>query len=426
MLSERLLQFIWQFQYFNNKNLFTDKGEPLQIIYPGIYNTNQGPDFLQAKIKIAGTLWAGNIELHVQASDWQAHHHSEDELYNNIILHVVWIKDKAINDKQGNELTTLEMQPLVSKLMLKHYNQLMQSSRFVPCESQLPVLTDIVWDSWKERLLVERLQKRSSKIFEHLFKSNNHWEEVLWWMVARNFGIMVNADSFEGVAQSIPINILAKHKNQIHQLEALLLGQANLLNSDFDEEYEKLLQREYIFLQKKYSLKPVSITPVFLRMRPSNFPTVRLAQLAALIATSTHLFSKIKEATSLSDIIAMLNVTANDYWHYHYRLGDPTDYKPKMLGRQMAENIMINTIIPVLFAYGVYIKDQHYKDKAIDWLVQLAPEANNITKQWKTLGVGNNNALHSQGLIELKKNYCDIKRCLDCAVGNKILKGSAV
>jgi Protein of unknown function (DUF2851) len=426
MLSERLLQFIWQFQYFNNKNLFTAKGEPLQINYPGVLNTNQGPDFLQAKIKIFNTLWAGNIELHILASDWQAHHHGEDEMYNNIILHVVWINDKIIKDRQGNELTTLEMQPLVSKLMMEHYNQLMQSNQFVSCEKQLPVLTDIAWDSWKERLLVERLQKRSAKIFEHLFKSNNHWEEVLWWLLARNFGIMVNADAFEGMAQSIPINILAKHKNQIHQLEALLLGQANLLNGDFEEEYAKMLQREYIFLLKKYTLKPAGITPVFLRMRPSNFPTIRLAQLAALIATSTHLFSKIKEATSFNEIIAMLNVTANDYWHYHYRLGDPADYKPKMLGRQMAENIMINTIIPVLFAYGAYIKDQQFKDKSLDWLMQLAPEANNITKQWKAHGIANDNALHSQGLLELKKSYCDLKRCLDCAVGNKILKGSAI
>lgn len=426
MLSERLLQFIWQFQYFNNKNLFTAKGELLQIFYPGIFNTNQGPDFLQAKIKVDSTLWAGNIELHVRASDWQAHHHSEDELYNNIILHVVWVADKEIKDKQGTELTTLEMQPLVSKLMLDRYNQLMLSNQFVPCESQLPMLSSIAWDSWKERLLIERLQKRSTKIFEYLIKSNNHWEEVLWWMLARNFGIMVNADAFEATAQSIPVNILAKHKNQIHQLEALLLGQANLLNGDFDEEYVKLLQREYVFLQKKYSLQPAEIAPVFLRMRPSNFPTVRLAQLAALIATSTHLFSKIKEATSFTDIVIMLNVTANDYWHYHYRLGEPTDYKPKVLGRQMGENILINTIIPVLFAYGVYIKDQQYKDKAVDWLIQLAPEANNITKQWKALGVTNSNALHSQGLIELKRSYCDVKRCLDCAVGNKILKGVAV
>ena len=219
---------------------------------------------------------------------------------------------------------------------------------------------------------------------------------------------------------------MAKHKNQIHQLEALLLGQANLLNRDFDEEYVKLLRREYNFLQKKYSLKPAGITPVFLRMRPSNFPTVRLAQLAALIATSTHLFSKIKEALSLNDIIAMLNVTANDYWHYHYHLGEPTDFKPKALGRQMAENIMINTIIPVLFAYGLYTKEQQYKDKAIDWLGQLSPEVNNITRQWKSHGVSNTNALHSQSLIELKKNYCDVKRCLDCAIGNKILKGAAV
>jgi len=424
MLSERLLQFIWQFQYFNNKNLFTAKGEPLQIIYPGIYNTNQGPDFLQAKIKIGNTLWAGNIELHVRASDWHAHHHEEDERYNNIILHVVWMNDKAVGDKGGHELQTLELQPLVSKFMLEHYNGLMQSHRFVPCENQLPVLSPIAWDSWKERLLVERLQKRSAKIFELLFKSNNHWEEVLWWMLARNFGITVNADAFEMMAQSIPVNILAKHKNQIHQLEALLLGQANLLNGDFEEDYVQLLQREYRFLQKKYTLQPAIATPVFLRMRPSNFPTVRLAQLASLIGASEHLFSKIKEAALLNDAMILLNITANDYWHYHYRLGEPADYKPKALGRQMMENIMINTIIPILFAYGVYTKDQQYKDKAIEWLAQLAPEMNNITKQWKAHDVANSNALHSQALLELKKNYCDEKRCLDCAVGNKILKGA--
>ncbi len=426
MLSERLLQFIWQFQYFNTQNLFTAKGEPLQIIHPGMYNTNQGPDFLQGKIKTGNTLWAGNIELHINASDWQAHHHSEDALYSNIILHVVWINDKPVQDISGTVLTTLEMQPLVSRLMLEHYQRLMLSHRFVACENQLPVLQPIAWDSWKERLMVERLQKRAARIFELHTKSNNHWEEVLWWMLARNFGIVVNADAFESIAQSIPVNLLAKHKNQIQQLEAILLGQANLLNDDGEEDYIKLLRREYRFLQKKYTLNPAGITPVFLRMRPSSFPTVRLSQLAALIATSAHLFSKIKEAITLNDVMAMLNVTANDYWHYHYRIGEPTAYKPKVLGRQMMENIMINTIVPLLFAYGVYTKVQQYKDKAIDWLVQLSPEANNITKQWKAHGVENGNALHSQALLELKKNYCDVKRCLDCAVGNKILKGAAV
>ena len=424
MLTERLLQFIWQFQYFNKYQLCTDAGESLQIIHPGVFNTNQGPDFLGAKIKLGQTVWAGNVEIHIRASDWMLHKHETDENYQTIILHVVWNGDTVIYDKNGNKFPALIIEPLVSKMMIVHYEQLMQTEAFVPCQSFLPVLSHIGWQSWLERLLVERLQKRAAVIFEKLRATENHWEEVFWQMLARNFGMPVNADAFESMAQSIPIKILARHKLQIQQLEALLLGQAGLLNEEFSEPYALLLQREYRFLKHKYNLTEAAIKPLFLRMRPAGFPTVRVAQLAMLVHQSDHLFSKIIEAKSYAEVMRFLNVTANDFWHYHYNIGTTTAYKPKALGEQMAENILINTIAPLLFAYGLSGDNQAYKDKAIEWLLQTKSEQNNIIKKWRSFGVMCDNAMETQGLLELKKHYCDTRKCLDCAVGNKILKQS--
>ncbi len=424
MLTEKLLQFIWQFQYFTKQPLFTTSGECLQIINPGIFNTNQGPDFLQSKIKIDNTIWAGNIEIHINASDWLLHKHQADENYRNIILHVVWNADVHIEDANGKAIPALVLEPLVSKLMLTHYEALMQSQDFVPCQSYLPVLSAIGWQSWQERLLIERLQKRSAIVFQKLYQTENHWEEVFWQILSRNFGMPVNADAFESIAQSISISILAKHKNQVQQLEAILLGQAGLLQEESTDSYVLLLQREYLFLKNKYKLTEASIKPLFLRMRPANFPTVRLAQLAMLIHQSDHLFSKLVESKSGKDIVQFLNITANDFWHYHYQLHTKTDYKPKVLGEQMAENILMNTVVPVVFAYGLYHNNQTYKDKALEWLSQTKGEQNNIIKSWTSVGVNSENALQIQGLLELKKHYCDVKKCLDCAVGNKILKQS--
>lgn len=417
-----MLQFIWHFRYFNTGSLRTTDGKNLQVIHPGNLNTNQGPDFLEAKIKIGNTLWAGNIELHINSSDWYAHNHSSDKNYNNIILHVVWINDKPVKDKAGETISTLELQPLVSKFMLKNYEQLMKSQGFVPCENYLPVLSAIGWLSWKERLVAERLERKSSIILKQLNDSNQHWEEIFWWLLAKNFGMKVNANAFEQMAMSLPVNILAKHKNQIHQLEALLMGQAGLLAGNFYEDYPQLLQKEYNFLQKKYKLKQIIKAPDFLRMRPANFPTVRLAQLVMIIYHASHLFSKIKDLKDVTEVKKLFDVTANDYWHYHYMFDEPAPYKPKNLGSQMIENIAINTVVPVLFSYGWHRNENSYREKAIAWLQQLAPEQNNITKQWKLKTVQNHSAFDSQALIELKNNYCAQKKCLDCAVGNKILK----
>lgn len=422
MLSERLLQFIWQFQYYHKQSLCITTGEALQILHPGTYNTNQGPDFLQAKIKIGDTVWAGNIEIHVAASDWFLHQHQHDENYGNIILHVVWQEDKKIEDIHKNLLPTLIIEPLVSALMLEHYEKLMYAQAFVPCQSYLPVLSAIGWQNWQERLLIERLEKRAAIVFQKLKETGNHWEDVFWQLLARNFGIPVNADAFESMAQTIPVSVLAKHKNSIQQLEGLLLGQSNLLSEQIDDDYVTLLQREYQFLKNKYKLTQATIKPAFLRMRPANFPTVRLAQLAMLIHQSEHLFSKILEAKTSEVVIGFLNVTANDFWHYHYQLHEASDYKPKVLGEQMAENIIINTVVPVVFAYGLFHNNQTYKDKAVEWLAQTKGEQNSIIKSWKFFGVSAENALQTQGLLELKKHYCDVRKCLDCAAGNKILK----
>lgn len=422
-MNERLLQFIWQFQYFNKNELRTDKGERLIIIYPGQYNTHQGPDFLDAKITIGNTTWAGNIEIHIKSSDWTKHNHSADKNYSNTILHVVWENDSDIHYNNGSVIPALSLQHLVPKLLLERYRQLMLNEAFVPCEAYLPVLDEMKWLAWKERMAIERLQRKSATVLDMLTEVNNHWEEVFWRMLARNFGMKVNADIFAAIAKSVPVNILAKHKNQIHQLEGLLFGQAGLLEQDFNEDYPQLLQREYNFYQKKYQLKQVSVKPFFLRMRPANFPTVRLAQLSMLVKQSSHLFSKIKETDDVLAVKELLNVTANDYWHYHYKFEEAGEYQPKQLGKQMTENIIINTAIPVLFAYGIFNKEEAIKAKALQWLTELEAEKNTITKKWTAREVSNNNALESQALLELKNNYCDLKRCLNCSVGNAILKG---
>ena len=417
-MTERLLQYIWQFQYYNANNLTTVDGDIVQINYPGIFNTNQGPDFLEGKIKVADTIWAGNIELHIKSSDWNLHKHSDDKNYNNIILHVVWENDIEL----GLPFPVLELQNRVSNFLLGRYEELMKATSFIPCESSINKVDVLTWNSWKDRLLAERLQQKAGVIFDHLTNNNNHWEETFWWLLASNFGVKVNSNAFEKIAKSIPISILAKHKNQIHQLEALLFGQAGLLENTFKDDYPAMLQKEYLFYKTKYKLKPIQASLFFLRMRPANFPSIRLAQLAMLINQSINLFSIIKESKSLKEIKGLLNVTANDYWHYHYVFDESTAFKEKNTGAQMINNILINTIVPIIFAYGLFNKEEDYKNKALVWLEEISAEKNNITNAYTLIGIENNNAFDSQALIQLKNEYCNKKRCLECAVGNRLFK----
>jgi hypothetical protein len=417
-MTEQLLQFIWQFQYYQKSDLKTSGGEELQIIQTGIHNTNQGPDFLNAKIKVGNTILAGSIEIHVKASEWINHKHSADDNYGNVILHIVLEEDKDLQ----LAFPTLVLQNRISNILVQKYAALMNAQHFIACENQIAEVNDITLISWKERLMVERLQEKSARIKLILDKTNNHWEETFWQLLARNFGVKINTDAFENIASTISINILAKHKNQVTQLEALLLGQAGLLEKQFEDDYPIMLQKEYRFLKQKYKLVDTQIPVYFLRMRPANFPPIRLAQLAALINESNHLFSKIKEASSIADIEKMFNTTANDYWHYHYTFEDETSFKKKNVGKQMVQNIIINSIIPIMYAYGWYNNDESYKAKALQWAEQLLPEKNNITTGFEKLGIKNKSAYDSQALIQLKNKYCNEKRCLQCAIGNKILK----
>lgn len=419
-MTEKLLQFIWQFRYFSQHELFLESGERIYIIFPGQLNNNQGPDFLHAKIKIEDTIWIGHIELHLHAADWKKHAHEDDKNYSNVMLHVVWENDAT---QLQRNIPTLVLQQKIPKLLLDQYKEWMDSISFIPCKKNIKEVSDIVWLSWKQRLIVERLQRKSIIIMEYLRQNHEHWEETLWWLIAANFGIKVNAAAFEAIARTIPTKLLSKHKNQIHQLEALLLGQAGLLEADFKESYPRLLKKEYCFLKNKYHLKAICETVHFLRMRPVNFPTIRLSQLAALIHKSSHLFSRIKEIKTVAEIKQLLEVTANDYWHYHYIFDEPSAFKKKIVGRQMIENIIINTIIPVLYAYGSLHKHDACKSKSLEWLEALAAEKNSVVTQWKEIKIETKNASDTQALLELKTQYCDNKKCLDCAIGNSLLKG---
>lgn len=416
-MTEKLLQYIWQFQHFNRNDLLTNRGEKLQIIDQGKFNASQGPDFLDGKVIIDNTTLAGTVELHIRTSDWNRHGHSTDQNYRNVILHVVWEDDQPVNN-----LPVLELRERVSKLMLERYENLVNSLSFIPCEKLVHTIPTLTWSSLTERLIAERWEKRSAEIQKLLDQNQYHWEETFWWMLARNFGLRINADAFELMARSVPLNILAKHKNQVLQLEALLFGQAGLLHQKLNDGYAKMLYREYQFLKKKYGLRPVFHPIHFLRMRPGNFPTIRLAQLAALISQSAHLFSRIREEEDLQSVISWFNVQANDYWHYHYRFDTASSFKIKTLGKDMIDNLVINTITPVLFKYGDYLDEIKYKEKAIRWLQELDPEKNRVTTGFETLGIKNKSAFDSQALLELKKEYCDVKRCLECAVGNYLLR----
>lgn len=430
-MKEDLLQFIWKFRYFNLHSLTTVDGSELAIIHPGTQNFGQGPDFLNARIQINGTLWVGNVELHMFSKQWDHHHHQLDENYKNVILHVVWHHDGDIKDINGHTLPTLELEKRISKVLLNKYQSLMEKEQsgkaiFIPCENHLNAVSGLIITSWKSRLVAERLTEKSKRVFEVLKQTEFHWEEALWRLIAYNFGGKANGNIFYKIAETIPQSLLARHKNQLIAIEAMLFGQAGLLDGDHQDAYAQLLKKEYSFYKKKYHFEKVDGSVLFLRMRPANFPTIRLAQLAALIFQSVHLFAKIKDCEKSSELLELLKVEPNDYWLYHYKLDDEGDtFRKKSLGKQMIENITINTFSPVMFGYGMFKKEDQYKEKAVQWLEEIAPEKNRITNGFARIGMENKNAFDSQALIQLKNYYCQETRCLECAIGNAILKSES-
>jgi Protein of unknown function (DUF2851) len=418
-MTEKLLQFIWKNRYFNQQGLELITGEPVTIEYPGEENKHQGPDFTNARIRINGNYWIGSVELHLFSSGWVKHCHGEDDNYRNVVLHVVWKRDRL--DIKRN-IPQLELSNRISRLMLETYMGWMHKPVFIPCELSASKTENRKWESWASRLLVMRLNRKMYHILDSLRINQYHWEKQLWWMVVANFGNPVNTAAFEAVARSIPFSLIAKHRNHFIQLEALFMGQANLLESDFRDPYPVMLKKEYLFLKKKYGLKKVYEPVHFLRMRPENFPAIRLSQLASLCAETTALFSWVLECNSVQALRKKLMVRANDYWHKHYVFEKLSHYREKMLGTGMCHNIIINSIIPLLYTYGKMIPDQVILKKAIGWLEQMPAEQNHVLAGWKRIGVSVKKAAGSQALIELKNEFCDQRKCLECEIGKQLLE----
>ena len=421
-MNEQLLQFIWRHRYFNQYELQTITGNSLRIVYPGMLNTNQGPDFLDAKIWIDQLMLAGSVELHLRASDWLRHKHNGDVRYGNVVLHVVWEYDGV----DIPHVQVLELKNRISQTMLSTYHRLMISEKKLPCESLLTGVQEIIWTSWKERLLAGRMEYRLHEIRQRIERCRGNREEAFWQTLVRSWGMPLNADLFESVASSLPVLILTRHRLQIHQLEALLFGQAGLLNEDFTDPYPLMLQKEYLFLKQKYRLSNVNGNIQFLRMRPPEFPTIRLAQLAMLIHQSGFIFASLKDINTLKNCAELFQVTANDFWHRHYTFRQESAYMPKHPGKDIINRVIINAVIPFLYLVAKEEKNETLRQRMISWLFELPPERNKWMRDWERAGIGSRHAFDSQALLELRKNYCELKRCLDCAVGNAVMQVSHV
>jgi hypothetical protein len=416
-MNEELLQFIWRYRYFNQSDLQTFSGNFLRIEYSGLLNTNQGPDFLDAKIYIDEILLAGSVELHLKSSDWLRHRHSNDIRYSNVILHVVWEHDGTTIPF----VQVLELKGRVARSMLEIYHKLMIKEIQLPCIPMLHHVDEIIWTSWKERLVANRLEYRIADITKRIMHCSGSLEEAFWQTLARSWGMPLNADMFESMASSLPVSLLSRHRYRFHQVEALLFGQAGLLNEEFSNPYPIMLKKEYLFLKGKYNLNHVDGSLRFLRMRPPEFPTIRLAQLAMLIHQSGFFVSEIKEMESVNDIVNLLQVTANDFWHNHYTFKQESVHIPKKVGKETIQRVMINAVIPFLFYCAKEERNEKLRQRVIGWLFELPPEKNRYITEWSRAGVGSQHAFDTQSLLELRKNFCEQKRCLECALGNALL-----
>ena len=423
-MTENLLQFIWQHRLYSTKEpLQSTEGETIIVLHPGSLNTHAGPDFLEARIVLNNTLWAGNIEVHVKSSDWILHQHQKDENYDRLILHVVYNNDAGISTSKGSIFSTLELKSYVDESLFDRYKQLMESNRFIPCESIIGSVPSLTIQIQLERMVAERLEEKTGRILELLTLKNNNWQEVFYIQLARAFGIHINQDAFERLALQTPLHLKKKYKNQQPIIEALLFGQAGFLSDYFDEAYPDLLHSEYQYLKKLYDLEPISVHLwKFLRLRPANFPTIRLAQFAQLIFQSTHLFSKMVNAQSLNDLENLFDIDVSGYWLNHYTFRDESAHRKKHLGKSFIHTLISNAVVPSLFIYGKLQGKSNLCEKAIYFLQQLPAESNQIIRKWESkMGVAKN-AADTQALLQLHKKYCIPKKCLSCGIGYHILK----
>ena len=422
VIKEDLIQYVWKSKLFDINDLITTCGLKVSILNFGVHNHDSGPDFLNAKVMIDGILWAGNVEMHVTSSDWNAHKHSADLAYDNVILHVVYEHDTEILRKDNTRIPCIELKSRIPNKLKSNYLTLINNTSWIPCEGSIQKTSLSKHKLMYYNLLVERLERKTKEIKTILDQENNDWEQVSFILLSKYLGSRVNKLPMEMVARSIPFQILLKNINRPFILEAILIGQAGLLTSGFKDEYPKKLKKEYLFQKEKYNLKPINpIMWKMSRLRPANFPLIRLAQLSKIIETNGSLFRMLIDTKNVTRILELFNAIASEYWDTHYRIDVESKYKEKALGKSFAEMICINVVAPILFLYGKEMSDDRYISQSITLLEAIPPENNTIIKKWNSLGLLVENGFASQALIQLKNEYCNKFRCLSCRIGNEII-----
>ncbi|MBL4605668.1 MAG: DUF2851 family protein [Flavobacteriaceae bacterium] len=422
-MKEEFLHYVWKNKLYDPLRLRTTNQDPICVINSGLYNQNAGPDFLNSKIDIADQIWFGNVEIHIKSSDWYSHHHEVDENYDAVILHVVWEHDNDVYMKNNLPIATVELKQYVDpKLVEKYHGLSLQSLRWIPCEKEINTTDSFLLNNWLERLFIERLERKSTLIEELLDESNNDWERVLFCMLAKNFGLKVNGDAFFSFAKSIPYAIVRKEQHDFDRLSALFFGQARFLSERIEDAYHAHLKKEYEFLSEKYQLDEVIKNQfLFFRMRPSNFPTIRIAQLVALYHKHKNIFSELMKIKSIEEFYALFVIDVGDFWETHYNFTKESKRRKKGFTKSFLDLLFINTVIPLQFSYQRATNELD-EEQLFKMMNKLKPEKNNIVSKFSDLKIEAKSAFESQALLELKNNYCAAKRCLECAIGNQLLR----
>jgi len=421
-MQEDFLHYVWQHKKMSLKSLQTTTQEPIILKTVGLPNVNSGPDFFNAQLSIGTQMWAGNVEIHVKSSDWYVHHHETDPAYDNVILHVVWEHNTEVFRKDNTPIPTLELKNYVLAHTVTNYTNLInQKNHWIPCELTILEVDSFTMNHWIERLYLERLETKYKAIEKQLVESKHDWEAVLFWQIAKNFGLKVNGDAFLSIAKSIDFSVIRKLQQDVFQLETLFFGQSGLLETDVQDSYISDLRNHYKFLKNKFSLSNEGVLPVqFFRLRPPNFPTIRLAQLAYLYSQQINLFSKLIKARSLEKLYAIFEGGTSKFWETHYTFDKTSKFAPKKLTKSFINLLIINTIVPIKFAFNKFNRHKT-QDDVVSIMQHIPMEHNRIVDKFHSLYAFGKTALDSQALIQLKQNYCSKNKCLQCAIGSALL-----
>ncbi len=421
-MREEFLHHLWLYKKFQISNLQCTSGKPVQIVHVGQYTQQSGPDFFNAQIVIDNQKWAGNVEIHLKSSDWYVHHHEQDSAYDNVILHVVWEHDVEIFREDNNVIPTLELIKYVTEATLASYERLMMPKRWIFCENDIATVDPFLFKNWQERLFFERLERKLFQVDTLLKSMNNDWEATLFAMLAKSFGLNSNGSAFLQMSQSIPFPVILKERNSSDSLISLFFGRLGFLDHRKEEVYFETLKKQYDYLSHKYKLEDRIIEePSFFKHRPDNFPTIRLVQLAQLYHLQQNLFSSIIASDNIDSIEKILALNVPEYWETHYQFDKVSPKKRKPLSKSFIELQIINTIVPLKFAYAKS-QGKEISDEIIEIMTQLTAESNSAILKFSEYGINADNAFESQALLQLKNEYCDKKRCLECAVGIALLK----